>query len=540
MRKNRNCVPTKYFKFIWIAIITLALSISLQLMPVGAQSIEYASVAVDGRQVFQVSSTEQSKARERASFISSQLQAVVNSDEPLDIKIEQKNDSPIILINGRYLLTVTQSDTLSASNPEEQAAAWAERIRSVINKAQSERGAEFIRNTSIMSIVIVLMAIGVHRVLGIVWQLTHRRVSQLLVSADSSGDNQVQNTSNFLLKATLLFARITLWLGVALYITNLFPITRQWSYNIATSIIASLTSPIVKEYTITDILILIVLFLGLFILAGATTNLLRSRVLRLMRISRGAQEAIAIIFKYALIGVGAVILLQVWGLDLSSLAILASALGVGIGFGFQDIAKNFGSGLVLLFERPIQVGDFIEVGEYMGTVEHIGARSVVIRTLDRVSIIVPNSRFLETEVINWSHRNPISRIHLPVGVAYGSDVNLIKLALMEATTHHPDILKQPQPQVFFIEFGDSSLNFELLVWIDKPHQQMPIKSDLYFLIEASLRKYDIEVPFPQRDLNVRSGDLPIKLSPELEQALLRLTQGLNRNGKSVNTEDMRR
>jgi small-conductance mechanosensitive channel len=538
MRKNRKFPQTRYFQLIQTTLIVLVLSISFLLTSVQAQSsVKYAPVAVDGRLVFRVSSNEQSKAQERANFISSQLQAVVKSQESPDIRIEQRNDSPIIIVNGRYLLTVTQNDAVSASSPEEQARVWVQEIEDAIQKAQNERGAEFIRNTSILSVVIVLMAVGVNRLLGILWQLTQERVSQMLVSADSSTDNQVQNTSRLLLKAILISARVLLWVGVSLYITNLFPLTREWSYNITIRIISSLTSPIFslgqKAYSLTDIFILIVLLLGLIIFAGATTNLLRSRILHRTRISRGAQEAIAIICKYAFISFGTIVLLQIWGLDLSSLTIVASALGVGIGFGFQDIAKNFGSGIVLLFERPIQVGDFIEVGEYMGTVEYIGARSVVIRTLDRISIIVPNSRFLETEVINWSHRNPVSRIHLPVGVAYGSDVNLVKTALIEAAVAHPEVLKLPQPQVFFKGFGESAIDFELLVWIDKPHQQTPIKSDIYFLIEACLRKHKIEVPFPQRDLNMRTGDLPIKLSPEIEQALLRLTQEINRNGKSV-------
>jgi small-conductance mechanosensitive channel len=538
MRKNRKFPQTRYSQLIQTTLIVLVLLMSFLLAPVQAQPVKYAPVAVDGRLVFRVSSNEQSKAQERAKFISSQLQAVVKSQEAPDIKIEQRNESPIIIVNGRYLLTVTQNDTDSAATPEEQASIWVQEIEDAIQKAQSERGAEFIRNTFILSVVIVLMAVGINRLLGIVWQLTQRRVSQMLVSANSSSDNQVQNTSRLLLKGSLLLSRILLWVGVCLYITNLFPLTRQWSYNIAISIVTSLTSPIFslgqKAYSLTDIFILIVLLLGLLIFAGATTNLLRSRILHRTRISRGAQEAIAIICKYAFISFGTIVLLQIWGLDLSSLTIVASALGVGIGFGFQDIAKNFGSGIVLLFERPIQVGDFIEVGEYMGTVEYIGARSVVIRTLDRISIIVPNSRFLETEVINWSHRNPVSRIHLPVSVAYSCDVNLVKTALIEAAVHHPEVLKLPQPQVFFLGFGDSAINFELLVWIDKPHQQTPIKSDIYFLIEASLRKHKIEVPFPQRDLNMRTGDLPIKLSAELEQALLRLTQRVNGNGKSVN------
>ncbi|WP_026734513.1 mechanosensitive ion channel family protein [Fischerella sp. PCC 9605] len=543
MRKNYQFPLTRYFQLMRMSIIVLVFVMSLLLVPAQAQSTKNAPVAIDGRLVFRVSNTERLSAPERANFISSQLQAIVKSQEAPDIKIERRNESPIIFINGRYLLTVTQSDIVAASNPEEQAGMWAEDIRNAIQKAQNERSTQFIRNTSILSVVIVLMAVGINRVLGILWQLTQYRVSQLLVSADSSGDNQIQNTSRLLFKATLLLARIALWVGVALYITNLFPVTRQWSYNIASSIIASLTSPIFslgqKAYSLTDILILVVLLFGLIIFTGTTTNLLRSRILGRMRISRGAQEAIAIIFKYALISFGTVVLLQIWGLDLSSLTIVASALGVGIGFGFQDIAKNFGSGLVLLFERPIQVGDFIEVGEYMGTVEYIGARSVVIRTLDRVSIIVPNSRFLETEVINWSHRNPVSRIHLPVGVAYTSDVNLVKSALIEAAIGHPEVLKLPQPQVFFLGFGDSAINFELLVWIDKPHQQAPIMSDIYFLIEASFRKHNIEIPFPQRDLNMRTGDLPIKLSSELEQALLRLTQGMNGKGRSHETESRR-
>lgn len=396
MRKNRKFPQTRYSQLIQTTLIVLVLSISFLLTSAQAQSsVKYAPVAVDGRLVFRVSSNEQSKAQERANFISSQLQAVVKSQESPDIRIEQRNDSPIIIVNGRYLLTVTQNDAVSASSPEEQARIWVQEIEDAIQKAQNERGAEFIRNTSILSVVIVLMAVGVNRLLGILWQLTQRRVSQMLVSANSSTDNQVQNTSRFLLKAILISARVLLWVGVSLYITNLFPLTREWSYNITIRIISSLTSPIFslgqKAYSLTDIFILIVLLLGLIIFAGATTNLLRSRILHRTRISRGAQEAIAIICKYAFISFGTIVLLQIWGLDLSSLTIIASALGVGIGFGFQDIAKNFGSGIVLLFERPIQVGDFIEVGEYMGTVEYIGARSVVIRTLDRISIIVPNS-----------------------------------------------------------------------------------------------------------------------------------------------------
>jgi small-conductance mechanosensitive channel len=208
---------------------------------------------------------------------------------------------------------------------------------------------------------------------------------------------------------------------------------------------------------------------------------------------------------------------------------------VGIGFGLQDIAKNFGSGLVLVFERPIQVGDFVEVGTFQGTVERIGARSTIIRTLDQLSIIVPNSRFLEEEVINWNHDNPISRLHLPVHIAYGSDVELVRSLLLEAAKGQSGILSTPKPQVFLQGFGDNGLDLELLVWIAEPSKYVILKSELYFRLEALLRQHQIEIPFPQRDLRLRTGNLPIELSPELTETFRQfLEQSIN--GQSTRRE----
>ena len=279
----------------------------------------------------------------------------------------------------------------------------------------------------------------------------------------------------------------------------------------------SLTAPILpvddNTYSLVDLLVLVALLVGLAIAANRLTQILRSRVLQIARLNRGAQDTIATVLKYSLIIVGTVVVFNIWGLDITSIAIFAGALSVGIGFGLQDIAKNLGSGIVLLFERPIQVGDFVQVGEYMGTVERIGSRSTVVRTLDRVSIIVPNSRFLETEVINWSHDNPVSRLRLPVGVAYGSDMSAVKSALLEAAQQNAQVLKVPPPRVLFVEFGDSSLDFELLVWCADPSQQYVLKSDLYFAIEEQLKAAGVEIPFPQRDLHLRSGQLPSRYLP---------------------------
>jgi len=364
-------------------------------------------------------------------------------------------------------------------------------------------------------------AIGLHYFLG---RLKHRLLAIVHHrTGTQTADSEVHAPLELFLRLLLGAARVGLWLGVVLYVTNLLPATQRWSNQAIGSIVSSFTAPVLtlgsRAYSMIDLLILTALLFGVIILAGVLTNLLRARVLQRAGINRGLQEVIAMLTKYAMVTIASVVLLQIWGLDLSSLTILASALGVGIGFGLQDIAKNFGSGLVLVFERPIQVGDFVEVGEFKGTVERIGARSTEIRTLDHVSIIVPNSRFLANEVINWSHRNPVSRLHIPVGVAYHSDPKAVQEALLEAAQNHPDILKSPSPRVLFQGFGDSALDFELLIWTATPNHQFLLKSDLNFLIFDAFQRWQIEIPFPQRDLHLRS----VQVTPELEATLNQLS-----------------
>ena len=536
------------FKFIAIAIVGFLLSFCLLSNPVWALFNNSAPVAVDGRTLFQLKAQDKNTAKKRAEAVNKELKEVVQSEEEPSVEIKIDNQSPTLWINDKYLFTVTREDIVTPNNTKGQAELWKEEITEAIKEARNERSTNFRRNNLIVSAVIIFLGAICHKLLSGLWIVIRTRITPLLGSNESSEDGdssetheEQHKTFDFLLKFTLLLGRTALWVAIALYISNLFPLTRQLSFNVTNRILYSLSAPILslgeKSYSIINILILVVLFFGLFIAAGAFTNVLRSRFLRLLRISRGAQEATAVVFKYLVIGVGSVVLLQIWGVDLSSLAILASALSVGIGFGFQDIAKNFGSGLVLIFERPIQVGDFIKVGEHTGTVEQIGARSVTIRTLDRVSIIVPNSRFLESEVINWSHRNPISRIHLPVGVSYSSNIYQVKTALLEAASKHPEVLSVPQPQVFFKGFGDSALDFELLVWIDQPPNQEYIKSDLNFYVEAALQRNKIEIPFPQTDVHVRSGELPIKLSSEVKELLKYLSLSVNDGNHTHNEKD---
>jgi small-conductance mechanosensitive channel len=239
----------------------------------------------------------------------------------------------------------------------------------------------------------------------------------------------------------------------------------------------------------------------------ALAHLFKTRVLTLTRIDPGVQETVVLLSRYLLTFVCALVVLQVWGIDVRSLALAASVLGVGIGFGLQNIANNFVSGLVISLERPVQPGDFVRVGDLMGTVERIGARSTEIRTVDSISILVPNSRLLDSEVVNWSHGDPLHRLHVPVGVAYGTDTATVRTALLEAVRNHPIVLNDPRPRVELRGFGDSSLNFELLVWSRDPRSQFRLQSDLNWRIEHSLRRHGIEIPYPQRDLHLRSPQI---------------------------------
>ena len=220
----------------------------------------------------------------------------------------------------------------------------------------------------------------------------------------------------------------------------------------------------------------------------------------------GISQSIGTITQYLVVIIGAFVIIQNVGINLGSLNVLAGALGVGIGFGLQNVANNFISGLIILFERPIKVGDRIDVGNIAGDVVKISARSTMVNTNDNISVIVPNSEFINNRVINWSHNDRNVRFHVPVGVSYNEDPAQIKEILLDVARNHKDVLKRPAPDVLFVEYGDSSLNFDLLVWtstyINKP---IILKSQLYYEIFEKFKEHDIEIPFPQRDLHIKSG-----------------------------------
>lgn len=220
----------------------------------------------------------------------------------------------------------------------------------------------------------------------------------------------------------------------------------------------------------------------------------------------GVSQSIGTIVKYFILVIGLLVVVQSSGIDLSALSILAGALGVGIGFGLQNITSNFISGIIILFERPIKVGDRIEIGEITGDVVKIASRATTIVTNDNISVIVPNSHFIDQQVINWSHNDRMVRFRFPVGVAYKEDPEKIKKILLEVADKNDSVHRKPEPAVIFDSYGDSALNFMLHIWtsdyIDRP---FIIRSQLYYEIFKKFREEGIEIPFPQRDIHIRSG-----------------------------------
>lgn len=261
-----------------------------------------------------------------------------------------------------------------------------------------------------------------------------------------------------------------------------------------------------NPFSLKTILILILSLSLVFVISSWIGKLLSKKILPRYGIDVGISHSIATIVKFILIVLGLLIIMQTSGINLSSIGILLGALGVGIGFGLQNITSNFISGIIILFERPVKVGDRIEIDDLTGNVIEISARATTILTNDNITVIVPNSDFINTRVINWSHNDKKIRLSFSVGVSYNENPDRIRSLLIEIARQHPGVLQTPSPSVLFDEFGESSLNFKVLVWTtDYINIPKVLKSDLYYEIFRKFREQHIEIPYPQRDLHVRSG-----------------------------------
>jgi small-conductance mechanosensitive channel len=230
-----------------------------------------------------------------------------------------------------------------------------------------------------------------------------------------------------------------------------------------------------------------------------------TRMLTRREVHDSARFAVVKIARYVIIFLGILIAINSVGLKLDALLEASAALLVGIGFGLQTIAQNFISGLILLIERPVGMGDFVQIGNASGSVVDIGLRATTVVTRDEVTIIVPNSELITGQVINHSIPTPRRRISVAAPAAYGSDAAAVKRILLAVAAGAGSILTDPAPEVRLESFGESSLNFSLLGWIANPSQDLRAASDLRFAIEAAFRAGGITIPFPQRDVHVRSG-----------------------------------
>lgn len=253
---------------------------------------------------------------------------------------------------------------------------------------------------------------------------------------------------------------------------------------------------------------ILLLILALF-LAGRISSFIETRIAKGKHLDPGLRYTIARLFRYLLVTFGVFFVLQqAFDLDLTSLAVIFTALSVGIGFGLQYIAADIASGFILLFERPIRIGDRITIGEDEGDVQSINLRTTVVSTNDRISIIVPNSRLVSQRVINWSYGDPRARISIPVGVAYHTDVDLVTETLILAAEGVENVLMDPAPKVQFLKFGDYSLDFRLLVWTRQPRRHPQIKSDINYRIEKLFSERGIKIPYPVQDLRLTGFSLP--------------------------------
>jgi small-conductance mechanosensitive channel len=287
--------------------------------------------------------------------------------------------------------------------------------------------------------------------------------------------------------------------------------------------------------SLVQIFLLIGLLIAVFWISSRTKRFLFDRFLVHSGLDRALQYAIAQIIANVVLVVGVLIVLENTGIHLGALAVFAGAVGVGVGFGLQNIASNFISGLVILAERPITIGDRVEVAGITGQVQQIRARSTVIRTNDNITMIVPNTKFIDSPVTNWTYGDPRVRFRIPVGVAYGSDIGKVREALLAAGRENPNTLKDPAPSIFLEKFGDNSIDFELVVWSSEMSARPSrYRSDLNFAIERKFREAGIEIAFPQRDLHIRSGVIKVQSVTEQETTKRREISDASSDPRSAN------
>jgi small-conductance mechanosensitive channel len=240
-----------------------------------------------------------------------------------------------------------------------------------------------------------------------------------------------------------------------------------------------------------------------FQLSALVRFILEEDVYPRVQLARGLPDALTNLLHYAILFLGFLLAVAALGMDLTRVTVLAGAFGVGIGFGLQNVVNNFVSGLIVLFERPIRLGDAIQMGDVAGEVRRIGMRSTTVRTWEGAEVIVPNASVIADKVTNWTLSDRLRRMDVPVGVAYGSAPDTVLELLLAVARAHPGVLSDPEPLAIFLGFGESALKFELRAWTGRFDQWLVIRSELGVAVYAALRDAGIEIPLPQHDVHLR-------------------------------------
>jgi potassium efflux system protein len=265
-------------------------------------------------------------------------------------------------------------------------------------------------------------------------------------------------------------------------------------------------------FTLGSLLVALLVAFMTLVLVRNLPGLLEISLFRRLGTSTGERYAYTTIAKYAVTVVGGVLAFNAIGIGWANIQWLVAAVGLGLGFGLQEIFANFVAGLIILFERPIRVGDTVTVGEISGTVTKIRIRATWITAFDRKELVVPNKEFVTSQLVNWSLTDPILRVDIPIGIAYGSDTELAMRELHAVAKANPYVLADPHPDVLFLGFGDSALDFELRVYSPDIEHRIVIQHGIHLAIYKAFREAGIEIAFPQRDIHIRSAAPAPRLS----------------------------
>ena len=325
--------------------------------------------------------------------------------------------------------------------------------------------------------------------------------------------SQIDEQNRKLLRTIMLFAALiglwAIWAEI-LPALNFMQKVQLWTYQVEVDGVTK-TLPITLGHLITGIGVAALTYVS----ARNIPGVLEITILKRLPMDAGARYALTTISRYTISVVGTIVAFSYIGINWSRLQWLVAALSVGLGFGLQEIVANFVSGLIILFERPYTPGDIVTIGQVSGRVSRIRIRATTIVDWDRRELIVPNKDFITGQLINWSLSDKVTRLIVPVGIAYGSDTVLADKLLRKVAEDHPQVLDEPGSAAYFLGFGDNSLNFELRAFIDEPLNRVQVISDLHRAIDDAFREANIEISFPQRDVHLdQNGPLEVRVLQE--------------------------